>query len=63
MACRALGVAAPIRTSEWATASLGLVRLGTDLSDESIPVAVMKATEDAAQRLSGGSLQRPTGSL
>jgi DNA-binding IclR family transcriptional regulator len=49
----ALGVAAPIRTSDWATASIGVVQLGEKVSDRSIPDLVMSAAADAARRLSG----------
>lgn len=49
----ALGVAAPIRTSEWASASLGIVQLGTKVSDPEIPDLVMTAAAEAARRLSG----------
>lgn len=51
----ALGVAAPIRTSDWTTASLGVVQLGIELGDESIPAKAMAAAQEAAERLSGGS--------
>jgi DNA-binding IclR family transcriptional regulator len=49
----ALGVAAPITTSEWATASIGVVQLGAEISDPGIPATVMSAAAEAAQRLSG----------
>ncbi|HEY6795085.1 MAG TPA: helix-turn-helix domain-containing protein [Kineosporiaceae bacterium] len=58
----ALGVASPIRTSEWSTASIGIVQLGAELSDPAIPTAVMTAAGDAAHRLSGGDAPRPAGS-
>jgi DNA-binding IclR family transcriptional regulator len=49
----ALGVAAPIKTSEWASASVGIVQLGTKVSDPEIPDLVMSAATEAARRLSG----------
>ena len=49
----AIGVAAPITASDWATASIGIVQLGVELSDESLPQAVMAAAADATRRLSG----------
>lgn len=49
----ALGVAAPIRTSDWASASIGIVQLGTKVADPEIPDLVMTAASDAARRLSG----------
>jgi DNA-binding IclR family transcriptional regulator len=49
----ALGVAAPIKTSDWASASLGIVQLGTKLTDPAIPDFVMAAATEAARRLSG----------
>jgi len=51
----AVGVAAPIRTSDWATASIGVVQLGTAVSGPDIPDIVMSAAADAARRLSGDS--------
>ncbi len=54
----AVGVAAPIRVSDWATASLGVVRLGVEISDEvseAVAPAVMSAAHEAAARLSGGA--------
>ena len=54
----AVGVAAPIRVSDWATASLGVVRLGIEISDEvseAVAPAVMSAAREAAARLSGGA--------
>ena len=44
----ALGVAAPIATSDWASASIGIVQLGTEVSDPGVPGLVV-----AARRLSG----------
>lgn len=49
----AIGVSAPIRTSDWATASIGIVQLGAKLSDPAIPDLVIAAAADAARRLSG----------
>lgn len=49
----AIGVAAPIATSDWATASIGIVQLGVELGDESLPQAVMAAAAEATRRLSG----------
>jgi DNA-binding IclR family transcriptional regulator len=51
----AVGVAAPIVTSDWATASIGIVALGAKESDvaEGVPVAVVTAAGDAAKRLVG----------
>lgn len=49
----AVGVAAPIRTSDWATASIGVVQLGTKVSDPQVPDLVMAAAADAARRLAG----------
>jgi DNA-binding IclR family transcriptional regulator len=52
----AVGVAAPIRVSDWTTASLGVVQLGVEISDqvsEAVAPAVMNAAEEAATRLSG----------
>jgi DNA-binding IclR family transcriptional regulator len=52
----AVGIAAPIRISDWATASLGVVQLGVEINDEvseAIAPAVMDAADEAATRLSG----------
>ena len=49
----AIGVAAPVTTSDWATASIGVVQLGVELGDESLPQAVMAAAAEATRRLSG----------
>jgi len=49
----AVGVAAPIKTSDWATASVGVVQLGTKVSDPTVPDLVMSAAVEAARRLSG----------
>ena len=49
----AIGVAAPIATSDWATASIGVVQLGVELADASLPQAVMAAAAEATRRLSG----------
>lgn len=49
----AVGVAAPIRVSDWATASLGVVQLGVKVAAEWIPVAVMEAAAEATAQLSG----------
>ncbi|MCP2243999.1 IclR family transcriptional regulator [Lentzea aerocolonigenes] len=49
----AIGVAAPIRSSDWATASIGVVQLGVEVSDSRIPELVTAAAAEAAARLSG----------
>jgi DNA-binding IclR family transcriptional regulator len=49
----AVGVAAPLLTSDWATASIGVVQLGTKVSDAQVPELVMAAAADAARRLAG----------
>lgn len=49
----AVGIAAPIRSSDWATASVGIVQLGLELSDPSAPALVMAAAAEAARRMSG----------
>lgn len=49
----AIGVASPIATSDWATASIGVVQLGVELADASLPEAVMVAAAEATRRLSG----------
>jgi DNA-binding IclR family transcriptional regulator len=49
----AIGVAAPIRTSDWATASIGVVQLGVEVSDPGIPELVTAAATEAARRLAG----------
>jgi DNA-binding IclR family transcriptional regulator len=51
----ALGVAAPIVTSEWSTASIGIVQLGDKEAAVSsdATAAVMRAATDAAKRLLG----------
>jgi DNA-binding IclR family transcriptional regulator len=49
----ALGLAAPIRTSDWASASIGVVQLGTKVSGPDVPDHVMSAAAEAARRLSG----------
>ena len=49
----AIGVAAPIKTSDWVTASIGIVQLGTKVSDPAIPDLVMSAAEEAVRRLTG----------
>ncbi|MGH3168851.1 MAG: IclR family transcriptional regulator [Trebonia sp.] len=46
----AVGIAAPIRVSDWTTASLGVVQLGESVSG--VPEAVMDAAAEAAQLLS-----------
>jgi DNA-binding IclR family transcriptional regulator len=51
----AVGVAAPIRVSDWATASLGVVQLGVKVASEAVPAAVMAAAAEAAVRLSGSA--------
>lgn len=49
----ALGVAAPINVSDWASASIGIVQLGTELASQNIPGLVVAAATEAARRLSG----------
>ncbi|TGD88593.1 IclR family transcriptional regulator [Mycolicibacterium sp. CH28] len=51
----AAGIAAPITTSDWATASVGIVRLGDDEADipDEITEAVTAAAADATRRLLG----------
>jgi DNA-binding IclR family transcriptional regulator len=51
----AVGVAAPVRLSDWATASIGVVQLGVRVSNERIPAAVMEAAAQAGARLSGSA--------
>ena len=58
----AMGVAAPIRSSNWSTASVGIVQLGVELSDQAVPSLVVSAAEDAARRLSGAEAERPAAS-
>jgi DNA-binding IclR family transcriptional regulator len=48
----AVGVAAPIQVSDWATASLGVVQLGASVSGADVPDAVMAAAAEAAKLLS-----------
>jgi hypothetical protein len=48
-----VGVAAPLRTSDWATASIGIVQLGAKVSDPEVPELVMAAAAEAARRLAG----------
>lgn len=47
----AVGIAAPIRVSDWATASIGVVHLGVEVDDALIPL-VMNAAAEATTRLS-----------
>jgi DNA-binding IclR family transcriptional regulator len=57
----AVGVAAPILVSDWATASLGVVQLGVEISDrvsEAVAPAVMNAANEAAARLSGTATEK-----
>jgi DNA-binding IclR family transcriptional regulator len=51
----AVGVAAPIMTSDWATTSIGIVALGDKESDvaKGVPAAVTAAAAQAAKRLLG----------
>jgi DNA-binding IclR family transcriptional regulator len=51
----AVGVAAPIVTSDWSTASIGIVALGDKESDitAAVPDAVMASAAEAAKRLLG----------
>jgi DNA-binding IclR family transcriptional regulator len=51
----ACGIAAPIRTSEWATASIGIVQLGIELFDPDLPTLVAAAADDAARGLVGST--------
>lgn len=57
----ALGVAAPIATSDWATASIGVVAIGEKESDLAAGVtdAVMAAAGEAAERLLGRTMDEP----
>jgi DNA-binding IclR family transcriptional regulator len=48
----AVGVAAPIQVSDWATTSLGVVQLGASVSGADVPEAVMAAAAEAAKLLS-----------
>jgi DNA-binding IclR family transcriptional regulator len=43
----AVGIAAPIRASDWATASIGVVHLGVEVDDALVPLVVTAATEAA----------------
>jgi DNA-binding IclR family transcriptional regulator len=57
----AVGVAAPIRLSDWATASVGVVRLGVEIDDQvsaAVAPAVMNAADEAIARLSGTAGER-----
>ncbi|GAB2452146.1 helix-turn-helix domain-containing protein [Nocardioides hungaricus] len=49
----AVGVAAPIATSDWASASIGIIRLGSKLADPEIPTVVMAAAANASAKLNG----------
>lgn len=51
----AIGIAAPIRVSDWSTASLGVVQLGLRLVDEQVPHLVTEAARTAATRLVGAA--------
>ncbi len=51
----AVGVAAPIKVSDWCTASIGVVHVGDRVKDASIPDLVQTAARDAAARLSGAT--------
>lgn len=51
----AIGFAAPIRVSDWPTASVGIVQLGVKVSDPSVADLVVAAAAEAARQLSGGS--------
>ncbi len=46
----AVGIAAPIRVSEWASASIGVVHLGVQIDEALVPL-VMNAATEAATRL------------
>jgi DNA-binding IclR family transcriptional regulator len=50
----AVGIAAPIQVSDWATASLGVVQLGVTVDDALVP-AVINAAAEAGTRLSGAA--------
>ncbi|MET8850818.1 helix-turn-helix domain-containing protein [Amycolatopsis sp. NPDC004625] len=49
----AIGIAAPIKSSDWATASIGVVQLGVEVADPHLPELVTEAAAEAARRLSG----------
>lgn len=49
----AVGVAAPIRTSDWATASIGVVQVGTEVSDPAILDSVTAAADLITRNLLG----------
>ncbi|WP_208921597.1 IclR family transcriptional regulator [Streptomyces capitiformicae] len=51
----AIGIAAPIRVSDWSTASLGVVQLGLKLVDEQVPHLVTEAARTAATQLVGAA--------
>jgi DNA-binding IclR family transcriptional regulator len=51
----AIGIAAPIRVSDWSTASLGVVQLGLKLVDDQVPRLVTEAAATAATRLVGAA--------
>ncbi|MDX2937852.1 IclR family transcriptional regulator [Streptomyces ipomoeae] len=55
----AIGIAAPIRSSDWATASIGVVQLGSSLTDPAVPEFVMAAASEAARRLAGDDESEP----
>src|SRR5205823_4957272 len=50
----ATGIAAPIVTSDWASAGIGVVQLAADVSDSAVPQLVVAAATEAARRLLGG---------
>lgn len=51
----AVGIAAPVRLSDWASASIGIVQLGLRVSDERILAAVVEAAAQAGTRLSASA--------
>jgi DNA-binding IclR family transcriptional regulator len=54
----AVGIAAPIQVSDWATASLGVVQLGVTVDDALAPV-ILDAAAEARARLSGAPRAEP----
>jgi len=48
----AVGVAAPILVSDWCTASIGVVHLGTRVRDDAVPRRVMAVAGEVAAQLS-----------
>jgi DNA-binding IclR family transcriptional regulator len=56
----AVGIAAPIRVSDWCSAAIGVVHVGDRVKDAGIPAIVMGAAQEAASRLSGASAPEAT---